>query len=111
MAYSIRNARAIVAVLFLSVILVLALYQSRCTPAVVSDAVVDLPVLEVRRMGEDASLYHLRLAPPGADEIWIRWYGQGTPPGVGSMVSVRVTVLEGGEREYFLLQRRQSLGI
>ena len=106
MAHSYRNTRAVLAALMLLVILVLALYLTRCTPAVLFDEVREVPVLEVRRAGEDAKLYHLRIAPGEGEEVWMRWYGGGAAPSVGSQVRVRVTGRADGTYEYRLLQGR-----
>lgn len=106
MAHSFRNTRAALAALMLLVVLVFSLYQARCTPAVVLDEVREVAVLELQRMGEDAQLYHLRLAPGDGEEVWMRWHGSGSPPAVGAKVRVRVTGRADGSYEYRLLQGR-----
>lgn len=102
MAHAIRNARMVFAILILSGVLVLGLHQTRCTPAVVSSDLLNVVVLEVRRVGEE--LYHLRVEPVEGDSVWMRWYTQEAPPAVGDAIRLRMTVRANGERDYRVIR-------
>jgi hypothetical protein len=107
MAHAMRNTRVVFAILMLSVVLGVLLYQTRCTPAVVSSEVLSVPVLDVRRMGDEAHMYHLQVGPVGGDMVWVRWHTREDPPALGESIRLRVTVRANGERDFWVLRDRE----
>ena len=99
---AIRGTRLLATIIALSVVLTFVVYQTRCTPGVVSSELLDTPVLEVRHAGDE--LYHLRVEPVDGDVVWVRWYTHRQPPAVGDSIQLNMTVLESGERNYLAIR-------
>jgi hypothetical protein len=101
-AQVIGGTRLLLTLVALSVVLTFAVYQTRCTPGVVSSELLDTPVLEVRHAGDE--LYHLRVEPVDGDVVWVRWYTHRQPPAVGDSIQLNMTVLETGARNYLVIR-------